>query len=203
MSDYKSFKRSPRHGGHDGGLCWGSLLLGLLLGLSVTAAVLMLELKLPEGWLPRPETPKAPVAKEEKPAKAPVKYEFYRILPEVEVVVPDEAAKAAAKPAPGQTPAARPEAGTPAPPAAAHEAENGAQYFIQAGSFKRDEDAERRRAEVALSGEQAHVQTISIDGGAAYRRVRLGPYKSLAAANTARDKLRAAGIETILVKARD
>jgi cell division protein FtsN len=203
MSDYKSFKRSPRHGSHDGSLCWGSLLLGLLLGLSVTAAVLMLELKLPDGWLPRAEAPKTPVVKEEKPAKPPVKYEFYKILPEVEVVVPDEAAKAAAKTAP----AAKPGVETPAPgahaaPAAAEDG-NGAQYFIQAGSFKRDEDAERRRAEVALSGEQAHVQTISIDGGTAYRRVRLGPYKSQAAANAARDKLRAAGIETILVKARD
>ncbi|MDR1530317.1 MAG: SPOR domain-containing protein [Burkholderiales bacterium] len=49
-------------------------------------------------------------------------------------------------------------------------------YWLQIGSFTRAEDAESRRAELALSGWEATIQKGEAPGRGTMYRVRVGPY---------------------------
>lgn len=48
-------------------------------------------------------------------------------------------------------------------------------YMLQAGSFKKPEDADRRKAELALLGLEAAVKLAEVKG-VPYHRVELGPF---------------------------
>ena len=171
------------------------------------------------------------------------RFEFYHILPEMEVALPHlptgEVAEPLEKPAeapagatetaarPAQPPAGEAEgappaaeptaeatevAAKPAPPpveqaeAAARPsetiAEAGSVYVLQVGSFRGSGDAESMRARLALIGLEAVVQTVAIDGEAAWHRVRAGPYTELRALNRARIRLRENQIEALALKVR-
>ena len=71
-------------------------------------------------------------------------------------------------------------------------------YFVQAGAYSRQEDAEQQRARLALNGYTAKVTEREQLGRTMYR-VRLGPFDSKDAANTTQGKLQQAGIEAALV----
>lgn len=49
-------------------------------------------------------------------------------------------------------------------------------YWLQVGSFSQQADAENLKAQIALSGMQAAVQTAMLDDKSVRFRVRLGPY---------------------------
>lgn len=48
-------------------------------------------------------------------------------------------------------------------------------YIIQAGSFQRMQDADRRKAELAFLGLEASIKTATVKG-ATYYRVEMGPF---------------------------
>ena len=81
-------------------------------------------------------------------------------------------------------------------------AEAGSVYVLQVGSFRGSGDAESMRARLALIGLEAVVQTVAIDGEAAWHRVRAGPYTELRALNRARIRLRENQIEALALKVR-
>ena len=81
-------------------------------------------------------------------------------------------------------------------------AEAGSVYVLQVGSFRGSGDAESMRARLALIGLEAVVQTVAIDGEAAWHRVRAGPYTELRALNRARIRLRENRIEALALKVR-
>ena len=72
-------------------------------------------------------------------------------------------------------------------------------YILQAGSFSTYEDADRRRAELALHGIESRIQRVTIDG-AAYHRVRIGPTSDLDELNMLRSRLRAANIDVMRIR---
>ena len=72
-------------------------------------------------------------------------------------------------------------------------------YVLQAGSFSRYEDADRRRAELALHGIESSIQRITIDDKT-YHRVRIGPIDNLDELNVTRSRLRAANIDVLRIK---
>lgn len=122
---------------------------------------------------------------------------------------------AATEPADGpvETPAASAEvAAKPAAPpvkpaeAAARPSETldepGSVYVLQVASFRNLDDADGMRARLALLGLEAVVQTVAIDGEAAWHRVRAGPYTELRALNRARIRLRENQIESLALKVR-
>ena len=119
-------------------------------------------------------------------------YDFYRVLPEMEVVIPDAelAAKARAE-------AARPDAPTATPSTPTAPVASG--YVLQAGSFPVASDAEAAKARLALLGFVANVQPVTING-TTWHRVRLGPYASASDLETAKQKLAANGINAIALK---
>ena len=111
------------------------------------------------------------------------RFEFYTILPEKEVTVPEHEI-------------APPSSEGRAPPP------TGASYVLQVGSFRKLSEADRLRASLALIGLEADIQTVTVNGGETWHRVRLGPFQDLDALNATRSRLREHDMEAMVLKNR-
>ncbi len=115
------------------------------------------------------------------------KFDFYKILPEIEITVPE--AELAATPPTATTPGA-----TAAP------ASEASTYILQAGSFQRFEDADQAKAQLALQGVQASIQRVVINGQDVWHRVHIGPFRTLQEVQATRTKLSQLGLNAIVLK---
>lgn len=113
-------------------------------------------------------------------------------------------APAVAQPAP--TTARDPAAilsGAPVPtaplPAPAKPAAQAFDYFVQAGAFTRNEDAEQQRAKLAMMGATAKISEREQAGRTVYR-VRVGPYPSREEADTQLTRLQEQNVEAQIVR---
>lgn len=207
-------KTQARRSGNQGMPGWAWLLIGLLLGALAFAAVFLRDKwSMPANLLPQPNPQaQAPAPKDDdavvaEPVEKPKpKYDFYTLLPEKEVVIPDAELDAQAraearnaKPKPAETapaPATNTTSDTastsPASAPAQIVADN-ARYLIQAGAFRGSEEAESLKARIALTGEIARVEPASINGTTVYR-VRMGPYPNASALAAAKQALANHGI---------
>ncbi|HCE5787211.1 TPA: SPOR domain-containing protein, partial [Pseudomonas aeruginosa] len=143
------------------------------------------------------------------PAQAKPKYEFYTLLPESEVVVPPEAVPEKAPPPP--TPAelakadeARAKAALagqvpPPPPKAVVAAST--QFFLQAGSFRKQSDADRVRAQIILLGQSVNVEAGNVRDETWYR-VMVGPFNSRDQLSQAQKTLSSNGFSNLLLQQR-
>ena len=209
----KRGKNQARRNGGNGLPGWSWLLIGLLLGGLIFLAYpyLRSHWQNDRSGLPRPnpgaEAPatsddEQPVVQEPVPDKP--KYDFYTLLPEKEVVIPDaelaaqaraEAqTKVSAAPAPNAAPPtdAAPSPAPSATPSAA--GSDSGRYLIQAGAFRGVDEAEALKAQIALTGEAARVETAQINGNTVYR-VRMGPYPNASALAAAKQALAGHGID--------
>ena len=75
-------------------------------------------------------------------------------------------------------------------------------YLLQAGSFSTHNDADRRRAELALHGIESRVQRARVNGRD-YFRVYVGPIDDLDTLNVTRSRLRAAKIDVMRIRLGD
>lgn len=166
---------------------WIWFLGGLFCGLGLSALVLM------KQWAPQLRGGEAQVVKPAAPADAPAanpdkpKYDFYSVLPEMEVVVPDAEVKSAAA----------------TPPAAdAQAAANATQrYMLQAGSFRTSADADALKARLTLMGVGATVSVQKVNvNGTEYFRVRIGPFADLHGVDAAKRSLEGNGINAIALR---
>jgi len=151
-------------------------------------------------------------------AAPPPKFDFYSLLPDMEVAVPDDEvdrraraaqpAPAAPPPAPVAAPGAPVVAATPAPAAAPPAAPTPAPpvavagdevLMLQVGAFRSAADAESLKARLALKGLQAAVQSATINRETIYR-VRLGPFRGIDQLKGARDRLKSSGYESVVVR---
>lgn len=123
---------------------------------------------------PTPKEEKGQTA-EEKPKKQ--NFKFYEMLPESEVVTPEV------------------EEYTPAP-----SEKQAFSYLVQTGSFRKQGDAERQRAQIAFQGLRAKIQRIDLDNGSTWYRVNVGPYESRSEMNSALDKLVSINIQPLVRK---
>ncbi len=169
---------------------WGLVLAGVALGMLAMGAVMFFGKSFP-GWLrpdgePAPESAPAP---SEKPSasrpKAPdapaeKRFEFYEVLPNAEVVIPQDGAEA------------KPDA-TPAPVTIP------GVYVLQAGSFGTFAEADRMKARLALLGIRSQIQNITVEGRE-FHRVRIEPIEDLDLLNRTRQRLRNAKIDALLIR---
>ena len=109
------------------------------------------------------------------------KFNFYTILPELEVFIPDSET---------QPPEKHP---------AGHAAEDNKQYVLQAGSFKNKNDAEKLKASLALLGFQANIQSVTVNS-TPWHRVRIGPYSQSNDLYDKIDQLQQNGIKAIAME---
>ena len=170
------------------------MLFGLAIGLSVAFAVYVRgngPSTIAAVDVPQPASLKsalddndeAPVAPESEPEPKDKRFTFYDILPNFEVITPDTA----------------PEVETDAVPMAIDEP---GVYVLQAGSFSSNQDADRRRAELALHGIESHIQRVKVNDKN-YHRVYIGPTDDLDELNMLRTRLRAAKIDVFRIRLSD
>lgn len=72
-------------------------------------------------------------------------------------------------------------------------------YYLQAGSFSLQADAEKMRAKLLLDGLDAFIKPFEKDGNV-YHRVRLGPYYRESGLNQARESLQHRGINYMVLR---
>lgn len=109
------------------------------------------------------------------------RFDFYTILPEAEVVVPER--EITGKPREG-----------------IRQVEAPGTYLLQAGSFRTLQQADQLKAKLALLGLQADIQTVTINNSETWHRVRVGPFNDLNALNTARVRLKENQLDAILLR---
>ena len=73
-------------------------------------------------------------------------------------------------------------------------------YFLQIGSYRNANEAERMKAELALLGIMASVQTAESSDKGTWYRVRVGPYSKIDEIDQMRASLQENGIETSYVR---
>ncbi len=210
---------------------WAGILVGVLIG-AVAVAFLMRHSLVPMSAKTGPqanpqataETPGetgavAPGSAESAPKKP--QFDFYSVLSEKEVRIPDaeisaqakaeqkQQAAATANPAPAAAPVPPPTApgNAPvatqnveaAPPAAVPKPAAGSGYLLQIGAFPDAGKAEATKAQLAMQGFVANVQTVTINGQT-FHRVRLGPFPTASALEATKQRLAGAGISSIALK---
>jgi cell division protein FtsN len=219
----KDYKDSPSSRGADSKLSHPLLLgmiIGLLLGIVISLAVALWLNRLANPFVekgkapeitskvaPAQPPPPASAAKAAEDAakgakaatdKAATKserprFEFYNILPgdkDTEKPAP----KAAAVPVPA--PATAKPGSSPASP----KPHSGDVYWLQAGAFTDEKEADNLKAKIAFTGLEASVRAVDIaDKGKLYR-VRLGPYQSLDDANRIKAALSQNGVGAAIIR---
>ena len=109
------------------------------------------------------------------------RFDFYTILPELEIAIPEEELVQASR--------------NPDKPTAGN-----INYVLQAGSFRNPKQADQLKAKLALQGIEASIQTVRIKGGETWHRVRVGPIHDIATLNRTRKRLRDIDVPSIVLK---
>lgn len=150
-----------------------------------------------------------------EPAKP--KYDFYTLLPESEVILPQALEETPpAPPAPAQKPVTPEEAARidtaraqaalngqvpPPPPPVLAAAPVTTQFFLQAGSFRKRDDADGLRAQIILLGQNVRVETGKVREET-WHRVLVGPFASREQLAGAQKSLAASGFSNLLLQQR-
>jgi cell division protein FtsN len=145
----------------------------------------------------------AKAAEEAKAAKAAPRaaerprFEFYQILPGDK----DAEARATPKaPPPPPAPAGPPKPGSsPASP----KPHGGEVYWLQAGAFSEEKEADNLKAKIAFTGLEATVRAVTIPDKGTLYRVRLGPYQNLDDANRNKAVLSQNGVGAAIIRTTD
>ena len=207
------------------------IIIGLLLGIVISLAVALWLNRLSNPFVEKgktveptpkiaPAQPPAPAsaakaaeeaakaaktADDAKPAKAPPakaerpRFEFYQILPG-DKEVSDKEAKAAAKPAAPAAPSGPPKLGSSPSSPKPH---SGEVYWLQAGAFSEEKEADNLKAKIAFTGLEASVRAVNIPDKGTLYRVRLGPYQSLDDANRIKSALSQNGVGAAIIRTTD
>jgi cell division protein FtsN len=129
------------------------------------------------------------------------RFEFYQVLPG-DKDASDKDAKAAPKasaPAPAG-PAAPPKLGSSPSSPKPH---SGEVYWLQAGAFADEKEADNLKAKIAFTGLEATVRSVTIPDKGTLYRVRLGPYQSLDDANRIKAALSQNGVGAAIIRTND
>lgn len=172
---------------------WLWMLFGLAIGLSVAFAVYVKDREPAAGMVAAQSEPANSqnaidkndevAADPDSTASAQDRFDFYKMLPAFEIIVDDE----------------KPVIDKDVEPQAIEEP---GVYLLQAGSFSAHNDADRRRAELALHGIVSRVQRARVNNRD-YFRVYIGPIEDLDELNLTRSRLRAARIDVMRIRLGD
>lgn len=132
--------------------------------------------------VPKKPAEAKPAPKTLRPKPEKPRFEFYTILPEQEIEIPETEIKIRK----------REEKQGKAKPGS---------YVLQVGSFRKFKDADRLKAELAMLGIHSKIETATLDN-AAWNRVKIGPYTSMTAVDVVRKRLRLQHIDAIVISAK-
>lgn len=165
-------KSASRNSGRKSG---SSVMAGVLIGLAIAAALAVGVALWVTGNSPFKSAAPTPAAvtapiAPATPEPAP-SFDFYKVLP-------------------GDAPAELPAA--PAAPAV--------RYYLQAGAFQNPADADNLKAQLALLGVEAAIQTTDVPGKGIFHRVRIGPFPDMSGVERTRELLAQNNLPATLVK---
>ncbi|MDA3877784.1 MAG: SPOR domain-containing protein [Halothiobacillus sp.] len=165
---------------------WIVVLLLVVAGLLVFIAAHLWKKEDPTGYGSMQHDARSVKKMEQKPPVKP-DFEFYTLLPQQSnsPVIPSQQLKPA--------PPVKPSAPTVPDKTAAPVKE--LNYWIQAGSFATQAEADRRKAEIAMQGFSSEVHSAEVNGKH-YYRIQIGPIKSSQLSDVKR-RLSAAEIDTL------
>ena len=172
--DYKNTRRQmSREKPHPK---WRYFFLGLSLGLGISVAVVFFGQDV-SSYVVSHSAPPSVTHSEPKPPETVVeapkaKFDFYQILPEMEVAIEEEEIAGVA----------------PVIDGGESRVSVDGLFVIQVASFRQLTDADGVKASLALLGLEGYIQTVSINGET-WHRVRLGPFSELDGLNDARNRL--------------
>jgi cell division protein FtsN len=167
---------------------WREFAVGLAVGLSLSGCVLIWQNYRDKGAVraaaevPRPEPRSDKAAAAGDVEDNSKNYDFYDMLPNFEVVVPEKDREVS-----------RERDTAPA------KIERPGVYVLQAGSYRKPEEADRIRAQLKLQGIDANVQRVAVDDDV-WHRVRIGPITDLTELNRLRARLRAADLDALVIR---
>ena len=204
-------------------------IFGLIVGLGVALAVVVYVMKVPvpfitkgglrgpeqdaaeaeknRNWNPnhmlagkpapaRPAEPAAPAASE---AVAPTPSKVAEPKPDAKDAAKDAVAKNAKDKDANKPAASADPLGDFAKAKASTATAEPFEYFVQAGAFNTQPDADAQRAKLAMLGWEARVSERE-QNGRAYFRVRVGPFAKRDDAAALKEKLDGTGVESALVR---
>lgn len=191
MSIFRDYKKSSA-GGKSGNPMVTGMVIGVLVGLAIALAVALYINSAPSPWKQTPassnttgktaDKPKSPVNQAEKPTDKPddkkSRFTYYDILPGTEQPVTEQEIKQAPQ-------------------------SDKDQYFLQAGSFQTESDANNLKAKLALMGVEATIQSANVPDKGVWHRVRVGPFNDIEDMNKSRTTLTQNGIQPSLIKVQD
>ncbi len=137
-----------------------------------------------------PIKPQAKHVQKKPPVRAAVKkppqtveprFDFYTILPEKEVVVPDYEIKTRKR-------------------AERVGKAKDTQYILQAGSFRNYKDADSLKARLALMGIESNIEVAEV-GSTVWNRIKIGPFKNMSTVDRIRKRLRQKHIDVVVMEA--
>jgi cell division protein FtsN len=182
--DYKSAR-----GRRSSGARWQDFAMGLVAGAVVGAmtwAFTHQGQRVPVALdAPKPEAHKAPPGDAAPPdsGSGPQHYDFYSMLPNFEVVVPEKEHDVKR-----DLPTAK--------------IEKPGAYVLQAGSYRSEGDADRVARQLTLQNIDARVQRVALDTDVWFR-VRVGPISDLAQLNKVRHQLQSADVDALVIRVGD
>jgi cell division protein FtsN len=209
------------------------IIIGLLLGVVISLAVALWLNRLANPFVekgktvepaskmapvqPPPPSDAAKKAEQAAQGKAPEKaaakpdrprFEFYQILPgEKEVTGKEVREKAEPKENPAPAVASKapvpPTAPKPGSSPASPKPHSGDTYWLQAGAFSEEREADNLKARIALTGLEASVRPVAVPDRGTLYRVRLGPYQSLDDANRMKSVLSQNGVSAAIIRTTD
>ena len=194
----RTMPRSTRAG--RGGTVVG-IFIGLILGLTIAAAVayylgksgLTSPLNPPGTSKDIPRVSKSDIQPPGSTTADKPRFDFYKILPGA------EEAKAPAKAA-DKAPERPTDRATIDASKTAEVPRAGDRFWLQAGAFASQADAENLRARLALSGWEATMQSVTQPDKSVRYRVRLGPYDNTDEVNRVKSELGSRGFDVAVIK---
>jgi cell division protein FtsN len=168
-------KPASRKSGRSGG---SSIFTGVLIGLIVGAILAVGVALWATGINPfklgkHAHAPAKPVTPASAPPEAAPSFDFYKVLPDnTSSTLPSAAAPTAAAP----------------------------RLYLQVGAFQRADEADNMKAQLALLGVEAVIQTSEVANKGVLHRVRVGPFRTPDEANRTRSLLAQNNIPVTLVK---
>jgi cell division protein FtsN len=168
-------KPAPRSTKRSGSSIFTGILIGLIVGavLAVGVALWATGNSPFKGDSPAPAPAAQAPATQAKPDVAP-SFDFYKVLP---------------NDATGEMPTAKPDASA-----------SETRYYLQAGAFQNAADADNLKAQLALLGVEALIQTSDQGGKGVFHRVRVGPFRAMDEVNRTRSLLTQNNIAATLVR---
>lgn len=189
--DYKHRAQRQKKAPRRSSVAWWKWLLAIILIGSFAAFLTSLKTNTPDGGIKtaripieRPESKeltKKPTPKTtKKPADTGPRFDFYTILPESEVAIPDHEIKTRTR-----------------------EERVGkakkTQYMMQAGSFKSFQEADKLKARLALMGIESKIEKAKV-GSATWNRIKIGPFSKISSVNKIRTQLRENHIDAVVME---